>query len=308
MSPKVVVALLYVITVWGGSFPVAKLALSQISPINLATVRFTVASILFIPVLLLSQKRRGEPLPIPKGRDILALNGLALLGVTTYFMVQYTAVSLTTASNAGLIVAISPLFAALFAALFFHEPLTTRKLLGIALAILGVATVSSRGTFEFSFGNKSMTGDLLMVVNALCWALFSILGKKMMQRYSPLVTTFYITIFGTLWFYPMALPLGVLQEAANLNAAGWAAVVFLGAFCSVAAYYFWYWGLSQMEASRVAVFQYLQPLVSFGLSAVMLGEKINPATVLGAVLIISGVILVTRAPQVQIESKVRANA
>ncbi|HHY92680.1 MAG TPA: DMT family transporter [Firmicutes bacterium] len=296
MPLKVVLALLFVITVWGGSFPVAKLALAEISPINLATLRFTLASLLFLPVMGLSLRRTGAKLPRPAGRDLLQLHLLALLGVTTYFMVQYTAVSLTTASNAGLLIAVSPLFVALFAALFLGERLTPAKIAGIGVAMGGVAAVISRGTFRFSFGSAHLAGDLLMILNALCWALFSILGKRMMQRYSPLVTTFYITLFGTLWFYPVALPLGVLPAALRLSPAGWWAVAFLGAFCSVGGYYFWYWGLSQVEASRVAVFQYLQPLVSFALSALLLGEEANLATLGGGLLIITGVVLATRAP------------
>lgn len=299
MSPmplKVVLALLFVITVWGGSFPVAKLALAEISPINLATLRFTLASLLFLPLMGLGLRRTGERLPRPTGRDFIMFNILALLGVTTYFMVQYTAVSLTTASNAGILIGIAPLFVALLSALWLGERLTARKIAGIAVAMGGVAAVISRGTFRFSFGSAGLAGDLLMVLNAFCWALFSILGKQMMRRYSPLITTFYITLLGTLWFYPAALPLGVLPAAARLTAGGWLAVAFLGAFCSVGGYYFWYWGLSQVEASRVAVFQYLQPLVSFALSALMLGEQVNLATLGGGLFIIAGVVLVTRAP------------
>jgi drug/metabolite transporter (DMT)-like permease len=296
MPLRVVFGLLFVITVWGSSFPVAKLALEEISPLGLATLRLTLASLLFVPVVWLSTRRGGTGLPRPGGRDFLFFNFLALLGVTTYFMVQYTAVSLTTASNAGLLIATAPLFVALLSAFFLGERLTVRKVTGIGMAMLGVAAVITRGTFHFSFGEKSLAGDPLMILNAFCWALFSILGKQVMRRYPPLIATFYITILGTLWFYPLAVPQGVLQSALRLSAAGWWAVAFLGAFCSVGGYYFWYWGLSQVEASRVAVFQYLQPLVSFVVSALLLGEKVNPATLGGGLLIIAGVITVTRAP------------
>ncbi|MDK2784746.1 MAG: hypothetical protein PWQ86_1253 [Bacillota bacterium] len=296
MPLKVVFGLLFVISVWGSSFPVAKLALAEISPLGLATLRFTLASFIFVPVVWLSTKRSGTKLPQPDGRDFLLFNFLGLLGVTTYFMVQYTAVSLTTASNAGLLIAIAPLFVTLFSAFCLGERLTARKLLGIGVAMLGVAAVISRGTFHFSFGERSLAGDLLMILNAFCWALFSILGKQVMRRYPPLVATFYITVLGTFWFYPLALPRGVLQAALRLSPAGWWAVAFLGAFCSVGGYYFWYWGLSQVEASRVAVFQYLQPLVSLVLSALMLGEQVKPATLGGGLLIIAGVIAVARAP------------
>lgn len=298
MPFKVVLALLCVITFWGGSFPVAKLALREIMPINLATLRFTVASLLFIPTLWVSARLRGEKgFPHPAGRDALKINGLALLGVTSYFVIQYTAVSLTTASNAGLLIALSPLFVALLSALWLREPLTREKLAGIAVAMFGVAAVISRGTFRFSFGSGNLAGDLLMVLNALEWALFSILGKQIMQRYSPLVTIAYITLFGTLWFYPLAFPLGVLGQAARLSAAGWLAVAFLGVFCSVGGYFLWYWALSQVEASRVAVFQYLQPLITFFLSALLLGEQVSLSSLGGGLLIIAGVVLVTRAPR-----------
>lgn len=295
MSAKIVLALLFVVTAWGGSFPVAKIALRELTPLNLATIRFTVATLLFIPVVLLARRRQGERgIPLPSWPDLLRLNGLAWLGVTVHFLLQYTAVARTSASNAGLIIAISPLFVVLVSSLWLREPFTWRRLMGILVASFGVAMVISRGTFQFNFGSQTLLGDLIMVVNALTWALFSILGRAMMRRLSPLITTFYITVLGTVWFYPLAVPRGLWSQVATLSATGWLAVSFLGVICSVACYYLWYWALSQVEASKVSPFQYLQPMVSLALSALMLGERISPILLVGgAVPIILGLILVT---------------
>jgi drug/metabolite transporter (DMT)-like permease len=290
MSVKIILALLFSITVWGGSFPVAKLALEELTPLNLAALRFTVASLLFIPVVLLVQRRRDEPgIPWPSRPDLLRLNGLAWLGVTIHFLLQYSAVARTTASNAGLIIAISPLFVVLISNFWLKEPFTWRQLVGILVASFGVAVVISRGTFQFSFGSQTLQGDLIMVVDAFFWALFSICGREMMRRLSPLITTFYVTVLGTVWFYPLALPAGLWTQVTSLSATGWLAVLFLGVFCSVGGYYCWYWALSQVEASKVAPFQYLQPMVSLALSALLLGERISPLVFVGgAVPIILG--------------------
>jgi drug/metabolite transporter (DMT)-like permease len=183
MSVKIILALLFSITVWGGSFPVAKLALEELTPLNLAALRFTVASLLFIPVVLLVQRRQDEPgIPWPSRPDLLRLNGLAWLGVTIHFLLQYSAVARTTASNAGLIIAISPLFVVLISNFWLKEPFTWRQLVGILVASFGVAVVISRGTFQFSFGSQTLQGDLIMVVDAFFWALFSICGREMMRR------------------------------------------------------------------------------------------------------------------------------
>lgn len=294
MPIKVTFALLYVITAWGSAFPVTKLVLRELLPVNQVALRFTLASLMFVPVVVVAMRRQG--VVRPTGLDVMRLCGLGFLGVTLYQQLQSHAIDLTTASNAGLLMAVTPLHVVILSNLILKEPLTIQKMLGIGLASCGVASVISQGTFVFSFSSSTLAGDLLMVVTSFVFALFSVLGRRMMSRYSPLISIFYATVFGTFCCYPLVLRTGFWTQVVNLSSSGWFAIMFLAACCSVGGYYFWYWGLSQVEASRVAVFQYLQPLVSFFVSALLLGEKVTMATILSAIPIIAGLVLVTHEP------------
>lgn len=287
-QPTVLLALSFTTIMWGSSFAVAKLALAQMAPLSLATLRFLVAGIFFVLVLYFVPEKK-----IAK-EDWLQLTFLSFIGVASYFYVQYTGVSLTTASNASLMIATAPIFTAIFSVWLLKEKFSWLKGVGVLVSFLGVFLVISNGKISTLFNSGYFLGNIVLIFNASCWAIFSILGKRMMRKYKPLVVTAYLNIIGGILLVPFGVGSGLLEQAPKVDFIGWWAVIFLALFCSVGGYFAWYYALSKTDATKTAVFIYIQPLVTVVVASILLGEQITLFTICGTVLILSGVYLTSR--------------
>ena len=131
-----------------------------------------------------------------------------------------------------------------------------------------------------------------MLASTVNWAFYTVIGHKTIRKLGPERATAAAMCFG----WAMLLPLFLLRSGAGqfgrLSASGWLALVFLGVCCSGLGYLFWYGGLERMEASQVASFLHLEPVVTLTAAVVLLGEVVVPATALGGVLVIAGVSIV----------------
>jgi drug/metabolite transporter (DMT)-like permease len=155
--------------------------------------------------------------------------------------------------------------------------------------------VVTRGRFAGLASLPSTRGDLLMLASTVNWAFYSTLGHSLIRRLGPTQSTLGGFFFGTLLLGPLVAFTGAWRDYARLSLGGWASVLFLGFVCSGLAYLSWYAGLEKIEASRVAAFLYIEPLVTLLAAAFWLGEPIGLITVAGGALLLSGVALVQRS-------------
>jgi len=280
----VIAALLLTTFFWGSSFAVVKVALLQLQPLAIASLRFGIAAAVFAVLLA---ARRGRYPKVPP-RDFAIFFGLSLFGVTTYFWVQYTALTLTTAMNASLIIATSPLVVLLLSAR--KEPLGLRRFLGAGLCYGGVLLVVLSGARGQALSPHLLRGNLLMLFNACCWALFTLMGRRTLQRYPAFLVTAWLCIFGGLGLLPLGLSAGLWEALPRLTWQTSLAMLYLAVPCTVLAYLLWYHALERVPASRVAPFQYLQPLYTALLGALLLGEVPGWKALLGGCLIITGLL------------------
>ncbi|WP_366923578.1 DMT family transporter [Metallumcola ferriviriculae] len=288
-GPLVWAALLFTVFSWGSSFAVAKYAMNQLTPISLATLRFLLASVFFMP--LLASGGRWKQVD---AKDVPKMVGLAFLGITSYFWVQYAGVSRTTATNASLLITTAPVFVTILSAVIYREKITLKVFLGIAIAFSGSTLIITGGKSLSLLNHQYLIGNGLMVFNAFCWALFTIAGKQLMKKYDPVLLTGYITIVGTALFIPLAVRDGLPGQLSGIGVDGWAAIVFLGVFCSVGGYLGWNYALSKLSTSTTAVFLYIQPLITALMAALLLNERITFIIILGGILIVYGVLILTR--------------
>ena len=289
-TPGLVIILLVTTLFWGSSFAAAKYALAELAPLSLASLRFAISAVLYALVFLVLPKTRAK---IAR-KDWPGLIGLAFLGVTLHFWVQYTAVAMTTATNASLIIATSPLAVAVIASLLYKERLTRNKALGIIISYAGVILVVTKGSLGSLWAPGYLLGNGIMVFNACCWALFTVLGGRMASKYPPFAIAAWIGIIGAIGLLPLGLQAGVLTQLPKVTWDGWVAVLFLATFCTVIGYAGWYYALARLDASRTAVFQYLQPLYTMILASFLLGEVITWHIILGGALIIAGLLTASR--------------
>jgi drug/metabolite transporter (DMT)-like permease len=216
---------------------------------------------------------------------------LGLLGNTLFHVLVVTGVHRTSPAHAAILVALSPLFAALLARLLLGEPLGARRLGGMALAFLGVVLIVRHG----GDGTSSWRGDLLSLGASLSWALYTVVGKPVLARATPLAVTTWATVFGAIPLLPLGLPgLGEVRWSA-LSMDRWLLLAYLSAGTIALANLLWYWALARAATARVVAFSYLIPVLATAIAVAAGQEVLTASFALGAAAVLGGVALAQRA-------------
>jgi len=281
---------LFAVIAWGASFIATKIALQDITPVTIVWLRFTMGVVILgIAVVL----RRQFTLPEKGEWGYFAL--LGFLGITFHQWLQSNGLQTSQAGTTAWIVATTPIFMALLGWLILKEGLGWIKSLGILLAFLGVLLVVSEGNLaSVSIGRFGAPGDILILISAVNWAVFSALSRRGLKQYPASLMMFYVMALG--WFFTSLLFLTTKapSEIQNLTLNGWAGVAFLGIFCSGLAYIAWYDALKALTTAQTGVFLYIEPLVAVVVAFFILGEAITVASLVGGGIILFGVWLVNR--------------
>lgn len=291
MNKNILIAFLLILVslVWAGSFIVVEAATKEMDPIDLGFLRFLVATpLMFLLVVMLK-----KPLLLPK-KEIPWLIALGLTGVTLLYLFQFLGIHYTNAPTASVLINTNVIFIAILSGLFLHEVLSGKRIMGIILSFIGVFIImfSDLSQQEITIDNLFFIGGILMLLSALCWALYSLIGKRLLRRYDEFVITAYAFGLGTLFYLPFVMfhIAPVLQQT---SLEGWVAVLYLALTCSLFGYLGWYYGLKHIDASKAAVFLNFIPLFTI-LMSFFLGTSFSWLFLLGAGLIIYGVYLTQR--------------
>ena len=281
---------LFAVTVWGASFIATKVALQDASPITIVWLRFLIGVIILGLVVAL---RRQFMLPDRKEWSYFAL--LGFLGITFHQWLQSNALQTSEAGTTAWIVSTTPVFMAVLGWFLLNERLGWTKNLGILLAFLGVLVVISRGDLNsISIGRFGTPGDVLILISAINWAVFSALSRRGLKSHSASLMMFFLMVFGWLFTTLLFLTTGGLREIPSITGSSWMALGFLGVFCSGLAYVAWYDALKALTTAETGAFLYLEPLVAAVVAFFVLGEAITWASLLGGAVILFGVWLVNR--------------
>lgn len=287
--PRYIYLLLTTVSfLWGTSFAAAKICLTELDPLALVVLRFTIASVIFALILV---RLRGAG--TIAWTDLPAFFIMGFFGITSYFYIQFTGLTYTTSIHSALLIATSPIMVAIMGAALHVERLSRMALGGIVVAFVGVALVITQG-HPASLEAGGVKGDLMLLSNAVVWAGLTLYGKKILEKYRPLVVMAYMHICGTLLLIPMALipgffPANLAEQIFSISWPVIAAALYLAMLCSVYAYYIWYAGVDTIGAVRTSVFSYLNPVFAMLAGVLFLGEQASWATVVGGGLVIAGV-------------------
>ncbi len=291
------IKLITAIAIWGGSFIATKIAVQDVSPVTVVWLRFLIGTI----ILGYFAWNQNE-LVLPERKDALELLWLGFLGITLHQWLQSNGLVTSEASTTAWLVSTSPIFMALLGWILLKEKLSWRTISGILLATFGVVLVVTKGDIRSVFyGKFGASGDILILISAPNWALFSVLSRPILKRFSAIKVTFFVLFFGWLLTSVQFLIGHYWMELNQLSTAGWASIAFLGVFCSALAYIFYNDGLKVLPASKVGVFLYLEPLFATIIAAAMLSESIMLASLAGGGLILLGVWFVNRNSEEIIE-------
>lgn len=274
------------ISFWGISFVSTKAVVDTIEPYTLLALRFAIGALFLLAVLVIKR----YPLTLPL-RYIPHVIVLSVLGVFIHQVIQATALLSIDASAAGWMISFSPVFTVILSMLFLHEKMTWLRSAGMLIAIIGVLMVTSARSGQ-SPGFEVNFGYILMVLSTLNWAVYSVLLKRLRVPLPSLIVTFYMSLLGSMLSIPFLLRSKGWENMTFLTNTEWAHILFLGIFVSGVGYWYWAKALEVMEASRVSMFLYLEPLVTFIAAVLLLHEKILFISILGGIIIILGVIMV----------------
>lgn len=280
----------FTVVVWGASFIATKVALRDVQPMTVVWLRFAMG----VAILGLAVAARGQFAMIP-ARELGYFGALGFLGVTFHQWLQSNGLVTAQATTTAWIVATTPIFMALLGWLVLKERLGGWRVFGIGLAAVGVLLVVTRGDLSaLAAGSIGTPGDLLILLSAPNWAVFSVLSRRGLQSHPAARMMLYVMGIGWLFVSILFLAGPGLADVGRLTRDGWLGVAFLGVACSGLAYIFWYDALQAVPASQVGVFLYLEPLVAVIVASAVLGESFGPVAMLGGAVILLGVWLVNR--------------
>ena len=275
---------------WGASFVATKVALIEISPVAVVWLRFGMG-ILILAGTVYARKQ----LQFPPSKDLVYFALLGFLGITFHQWLQSTGLVTARATTTAWIVATTPIFITILGWLILRERLRWDAVGGILAAAFGVILVVSKGNLvSLTIGQFGDPGDLLILISAPNWALFSVLSRKGLKTHPAAMMIFYVMLFGWLGTTVQFFMGPGINELRQLSLNGWIAVTFLGIAASGLAYVFWFDGLAKIQASQIGAFLYIEPLVTMLIASALLGEHIQGITLLGGLIILTGVWLVTR--------------
>ncbi len=283
-----VYALAFVIVIiWGCTFVQTKLLINAgLRPDEIFFVRFLLAYVLMLPFA-------GRVLFLNSLRDELLALLLGVSGGSLYFVTENYALAYGYCYNVSLIVCLTPLITALLVGFFYKDERLNRKgVWGSVVALVGMALVVFNGNFILKL---SPLGDILAFAACLCWAVYSLIIKRLQERYSNMLITRKVFAYGLLTILPLLAVEGVSWDRLSVSdPVVWGNILMLGCVASLLCFLGWNWCLSKIGTVRATNFIYLNPVITMITSAVVLGERITWMAILGALLILLGLIYIDK--------------
>ncbi|MGI8812257.1 MAG: DMT family transporter [Pyrinomonadaceae bacterium] len=274
-----------------GSLPVVgKIVLGSIPPIALVGFRVGITAL----VLFLFQLYRKR-IWLQHSSDYLRLAIFSLFGVVFNQLLFVGGLSLTKASNTSLLAVTIPIFAIAVGAAAGTERLRPAKIGGIILAAIGIIILLDPRNASFS--SQTTIGDIMIVLNSLSYGIYVATSKSVVTRNGAFRSIMWIFIFASL----ICVPLGAFSVSSidiqSVPIFIWFLIAYIAVFATATPYLLNAWALARVDASVVAVFVYLQPVIGFLLAVIFLGEGVGFTFIIAAALVFAGVFLTMRMPR-----------
>jgi drug/metabolite transporter (DMT)-like permease len=286
-TPRTVLVALFLVQVFFATLHVAgKLALTELSPLALAGTRVLIAT----PLLLLFAWRHDRTIPARSDWPRIAL--LGLLGIFANQTLFLLGLQFTTATSSAILMPSIPVFTAGAALVLGVERVRGHRLTGIALAAAGALVLLDPTRLETS--RHATVGNLLILGNCLCYSFFLVLLRPLFARIPWRTLIAWSFLFGSLATLFVSAPALAAAPWASLRPATIAAVVYIGLVPTAFNFALNTWAVRRSSPAIVAAFTTLQPLLTTGLAAALLGERLRLHQGLGFLLIVAGLVVVSR--------------
>lgn len=278
--------LLGMVFVWGANFTVLKVTFRTLSPLAFNALRFLLAT----AVLAALMRWQGQSLRVARadwGR--VALLGIVGHGIYQVFFVE--GLARTTTANASLLMATVPILVALLSAVSGSERIALGRWLGIFLSFAGILIIVVGGSRQVQFLPSHLLGDLLVMGAAITWALYTVMSKPLLQRYTPLHLTAASMAPGTAALVLFSLPALWSQSWATVAPVAWVGLGYSAIFSIALAYLIWFTSVQRVGNARTAIYSNVTPVIASLLAWAFLGEPFGWPQVAGGVVIFVGLML-----------------
>jgi drug/metabolite transporter (DMT)-like permease len=272
--------LLLMAVIWGSNFTVVKIATRHISEFPFNGLRLLVGTAAFL--VAIGIRERWPRLTRVEWQRLLFL---AVVGHVFYQICFLAAVARTTVANNALIFAFTPIAVALLTSLLGHERIAAVRWVGALISLTGIyLVVGANG----SAGSTATAGNLFAVGAVLCWAVYTVGARPLLERRSAVTVTGYSMALGSLLYMPLAW--GGLRALRweTVPVAAWAATVASGLLALFVAYMIWYTAVQTIGSARTSMYSNVTPLAAMVTAAVWLGEPITGRKLAGAALVMTG--------------------
>ena len=272
------------ILVWGTTFTSTKILLKSFAPVEILFFRFIIG---FTVLFILSPRK----ISVKNMRQELIFAAAGFCGITMYFLMENIALLHTTASNAGVIVSLSPFFTGILSFYFSDdEKPDVSFFIGFVIALTGIGLISFNGMMNL---NLNPIGDFLALLAAFFWSLYSILMKKVSKfGYSNLESTKRVFFYGLFFMIPAILISDFKWEFIRFaDPVNLFNILFLGAGASALCFAAWNTAVNILGAVKTSVYIYIVPIVTVLSAALVLGEKLTIISVCGVIITFAGLLI-----------------
>ena len=277
--------MLVVPLIWSSNFVIGRVLVQHLPPFTITTARFGTALIILLAIL----KYKGL-LKFPGRKNIIPLALLGLTGIFGFNTILYIALKYTTAVNSTIINSFNPVVVAVLSALWLKENPGLKQMLGLFLSFLGIVVIATRGSWDILLSLSFNPGDILVFLNTIVWAFYTVMGRKLMSSMSPLEMTAFANLAGVLFLMPAML----YEWRGGMPAVTpgqLLVLLYLAVFASVLGFLWWNKGVSEIGPARAAAFYNLIPVYAAVLAYFLLDERLYIYHLAGGIMVLTGVYL-----------------
>jgi len=282
-------AIIVTTVLWSSSLIFAKLIFAEVGPIVFVALRYTTA-VPFLLVITLQYKKKQTIADVKANWKILLVAGLS--GPFISQILQYIGLELTTASDALLLLNLTPIFAVILAAPVLNEKITSEKVAGLFLATIGAMLIVMNTAPEYTtFDLWRLLGDLLVIVSTFFFAINGIAGKIAVKSIDAVSTTFYSTLFAVPFIWISASLLDDVTVLLNMSFQAWLVILWVGIVNTVFAFILYYESMNHIEASLIQIMLNLIAVWGVLMSIFILNETVTYPQIFGGTITVIGVVI-----------------